>query len=258
MPTGMILLLLVAALVYFGVAQRILDRMRLTDGQALLFIGLMIAGSFIDIPLYRGIPEVSINVGGALVPIALCVYLLIGAETTRERVRGLVAAGVTAGIVYGLSQLTIYRGPLGGGMLDPLWFFSIIAGIIGYLAGRSRRSAFIAGILGVVFTDIIYMFRAYITDMPSTVAIGGAGVFDSVVVAGFIAVGLAELVGETRERLQGGPAAEEDEEEVYVKQVSKLEAEETGPAQQQLSEAEKDLYLQGIHGKDTDNEEETE
>ena len=32
--------------------------------------------------------------------------------------------------------------------------------------------------------------------------------FDSIVLAGVIAVGLAELVGETRERLGGGPAEE--------------------------------------------------
>ena len=77
MPTGMLLLLITAALIYFGAAQRVLDRMRLTDSQALLFIGLMIGGSFIDIPLYQGTVEISVNVGGALVPLALCIYLLL-------------------------------------------------------------------------------------------------------------------------------------------------------------------------------------
>ena len=43
------------------------------------------------------------------------------------------------------------------------------------------------------------------TRVSTTVAIGGAGIFDTIVIAGFIAVGLAEFVGETRERLQGGP-----------------------------------------------------
>ena len=36
--------------------------------------------------------------------------------------------------------------------------------------------------------------------------IGGAGIFDSIVLAGLVAVLLAEILGETRERLQGGPA----------------------------------------------------
>ena len=38
--------------------------------------------------------------------------------------------------------------------------------------------------------------------------IGGAGAFDSLILAGILAVLLAELVGETRERLQGGPKSE--------------------------------------------------
>lgn len=40
--TGTTILLIVAALIYFGVGQRLLDRMRLTDTQALIFIVLMI------------------------------------------------------------------------------------------------------------------------------------------------------------------------------------------------------------------------
>ena len=55
--------LAVAALVYFGLAHRVLDRMRLTDRQALLLIGLMLLGSFVDIPLLRNTVDLSINVG---------------------------------------------------------------------------------------------------------------------------------------------------------------------------------------------------
>ena len=33
---------------------------------------------------------------------------------------------------------------------------------------------------------------------------GGAGVFDAMIVAGLIAIGLAEFVGETRERIEEG------------------------------------------------------
>jgi len=40
--------------------------------------------------------------------------------------------------------------------------------------------------------------------------VGGAGVFDQVVIAGVLAVGLAEIVGETRERLGGGPDLDRD------------------------------------------------
>ncbi|HHX02289.1 MAG TPA: DUF1614 domain-containing protein [Firmicutes bacterium] len=225
MPTGMLLLLITAALIYFGAAQRVLDRMRLTDSQALLFIGLMIGGSFIDIPLYQGTVEISVNVGGALVPLALCIYLLLRTDTARERVRGIVAALVTAGIVFAVSQLTEF-GPTDRALIDPMWLFSIVAGVVGYLAGRSRRSAFIAGTLGIILTDVIHTVRALATGIPTTAALGGAGIFDTVVIAGIIAVLLAELVGETRERIQGGPGEHEGQTVLHNEEFLQMETQQ--------------------------------
>lgn len=77
MPIGMIALLVIGVLVYFGLAQRILDRMRLTDKQALLFIAAIVAGSFIDIPIMSAPTTVTINVGGgvtagAIITLAYC------------------------------------------------------------------------------------------------------------------------------------------------------------------------------------------
>ncbi len=206
MPLGLIALLIVAALVYFGLAHRVLDRMRLTDKQALLFIGLMIVGSLVDIPILRNTVDLSINVGGALVPLALAIFLLVRADEPREKVRAVVAALVTAGVVWGLSQVSDFEPP-DRDIIDPIWLFSIVAGVVGYLAGRSRRGAFIAGTMGILLADIIGLSKNLARGLPATMAIGGAGVFDSIVLAGVIAVGLAELVGETRERLQGGPMA---------------------------------------------------
>ena len=80
-----------------------------------------------------------------------------------------------------------------------------MAGIVGYLAGRSRRAAFIAGVLGILLTDVVHAVRARMANMNTTTVLGGAGVFDAMVIAGIIAVALAELVGEARERLTGGP-----------------------------------------------------
>ena len=45
MSTGMLVLTVVAVLVFFGVAQRVLDRMRLTDRQALLLVAAMFVGT---------------------------------------------------------------------------------------------------------------------------------------------------------------------------------------------------------------------
>lgn len=204
MSTGTSLLLVTAALIYFGLGQRMLDRLRLSDSQALLFVALMIAGSFITIPLSTGRTSISLNVGGALIPLVLVGYLLITADTSWERFRAVIASLVTAGVVFGISQLTDFDPASRWAFLDPLWFFSIVAGIVGYLAGRSRRASFIAGVLGIFIVDLVHLIRALAVRLPTRVVLGGAGVFDSMVLAGIIAIGLAEFVGETRERIEEG------------------------------------------------------
>jgi uncharacterized membrane protein len=204
---GMISLFIVSALIYFGFAHRVLDRMRLTDRAALAIIAAMIVGSFIDIPITTGAVDSSVNVGGGIIPIALAVYVLVKAGSTKEWMRTMMAIVVTTTAVYFAGQ---YRdadpGAGTGWFIDPIYVLPIVAGTVAYIAGRSRRSAFIAATMGVLFLDIINYIFLVTTGTAGTVMIGGAGIFDSIVLAGIIAVLLAEVVGETRERLQGGPA----------------------------------------------------
>ena len=158
MPTGLWVLFITTAVVYFGLAHRVLDRMRLTDTQALIFLGLMVAGSFVDLPLVRGEVNLSVNVGGALVPLALAIYLLTRADTTRERVRAVLAAVATAIAIRIIGSLGSFDPPANN-LMDPLWLTAIVGGAMGYLAGRSRRAAFIAGSSGVVLADVSTRFK---------------------------------------------------------------------------------------------------
>ncbi len=83
MPIGTIVLIVISILIYLGFAQRILDRMRLSDRAALLFIVAMIVGSYLpDIPLTA---DLSINIGGGIIPIILVGYLLWKADTAAEK-----------------------------------------------------------------------------------------------------------------------------------------------------------------------------
>lgn len=155
--------------------------------------------------------QVSVNVGGALVPIGLAVYLLGKAGTSWERGRAFLATAATAGIIYFVGGYLMGDGDPQGGrlqILDPLYVYPLVAGTTAYLLGRSRRAAFVAATLGVLALDVIHWVWLAMTGTPGNVNIGGAGAFDSIVVAGLVAVLLAEVVGETRERLQGGPAGE--------------------------------------------------
>ncbi|QNO13535.1 DUF1614 domain-containing protein [Alkalicella caledoniensis] len=208
MPIGPITLTIVSVLIFFGLAQRILDRMRLSDKAAFLFIGAMFFGAYLpDIPLGANL---SINVGGGLVPLILVTYLFIKAGTAKEKIRAVVASLVAAIAVYGVERF-MPEEP-GQMFIDPLYMYAIVAGVVGYLAGRSRRSSFIAGVMGVILTDVFYVISLAIggSELGGT-TIGGAGIYDAVVIAGILAVVLAEVVGETRERLGGGPSDDRPE-----------------------------------------------
>ena len=208
LPLSLILLIALEVMLFLGWGHRVLDRMRISDTQAAILIGIMIVGSFLPaIPLA---PFLSLDIGGALIPIGIAVYLITTANTQREKIRALLAALVTAAVIYATDRLLPAEPGLNGKFdIDPLYLPAIVGGIVGYLAGRSRRSAFVAGVLGVVLADAFVVVQNIFAGIPGALwNIGGGGVFDATVVAGFLAVLLAELVGESREYLQGGPKSE--------------------------------------------------
>jgi len=197
-PFGLIALVVVSILIYFGVAHRVLDRMRLSDKAALAVIFAIIVGSFVDIPFGS---RITINLGG-IITVGLAVYVLAGAGTAYEKIRAIVAAAVTALVLFLAAR---YLGAEPENMfIDPVYIYPLAAGIVGYLAGRSRRGAFFAAVIGVLALDIGQYYYLVNTGVRGTVHIGGAGAFDSLVLAGILAVLLAELIGESLERLQGG------------------------------------------------------
>lgn len=212
-PIGIIVLIVFSVLIYLGLAQRALDRMRLSDKGALVVIGAIILGSFIDIPLPFLPFTTSVNVGGALVPVGLAIYLLVKAGTTREWSRSLVGALITAVVVYIIGSL-INAGttiePAGRyAIIDAIYLYPLAGGIVAYLLGRSRRAAFIAATIGVLLVDVFHYIWLLNQNAPASyvVSIGGAGAFDTIVLAGFVAILLAEIIGESFERLAGGPSA---------------------------------------------------
>ena len=202
-PVGVILLFVASVLVFFGLAQRVLDHLRLSDLGAVLFLIAMIAGSFINIPILRGRVLFSLNVGGGLLPIALGIYILMKAGSAMEWGRALAGTLITGGIIWGITHIVSFEP--GHTFLDPMLIFGIVAGIVGYVAGRSRRGSFVAATWGLLLTDLGNLGYLLATGKSGRVIVGGAGVFDNIVLAGLLAVIIAELVGETREHMAGGP-----------------------------------------------------
>jgi uncharacterized membrane protein len=206
MPFGVVLLMVVAGLIFFGLFQNVLDRMKLNDKEALLFLGLMIVGSFIDIPITKGFRDISVNVGGALVPLGLAIYILSRAKSPHEWQRAVLSALGTGLVLFVLVKT--FKFEEGHTVIDPQYIFAIVAAVVAYILGRSRRSAFIGGIIGVLFLDIGYLIEALFNGNPIQLNVGGAGIFDVVILSGVLAVLLAEVFGETMESVQGGPQEE--------------------------------------------------
>lgn len=197
-------------LVYLGAAHRVLDRLYLTDTAALVVIASMIIGSFIDLTLSRD-PLLTVNLGGALIPLILSIYVFIKADSKRERLRAIIATILTAICIYALSIILKDFGH-GQDILDPMYIFAISGGLIAYLLGRSRRAAFIAGTLGFLLYNLFIYYQVLTGEFRGQVRIGGAGVYDSIVISGVLALLLAELLGESLERLSGGPFGKGGEE----------------------------------------------
>ena len=200
MNIGFILLTVTGLLILFGVGQRVLDRLRLTDIQAIVFIALIIAGGFVpDIPVSDSF---AFNIGGALIPLVLCIWLWIKADTARERARCLVASVITGISIFLLGRYM----PADPQALpiEPGYAYGIAAGLIAWVLGRSRRGACIAGTLGVMLANVGSWLYARGMGADQRLVLGGAGGYDVIVIAGLLAVLMSELVGELVERITRG------------------------------------------------------
>ena len=196
MSVGLILLAAASVLVLFGVAQRVLDRMQLTDRAALIIAALIFFGGLApDIRLGR----VAVNLGGAVAPLGVCVYLLIQTDTKAEVGRALLGSVLTGLAVYALGRLLPAEPEKF--IIDPHYLYGIAGGAIAYLLGRSRRAAFICGVLGVVLADTAVAVINWANGISATLVLGGAGAMDTIVISGLLAVLLSELAGEIIERM---------------------------------------------------------
>jgi len=227
LPIGMVTLIVVAVLIYFGLAHRVLDRMYMSDRGALVFIVLMIVASFFNVTIIRTPPQFIVNVGGALFPLGLTIYLIWRADTVVEKIRPILSAVITAAVVYVVARL-LPSEPTQNTVIDPTYLFAIVGGLVAYLAGRSRRAAFIAGSLGIILADLAHYVEITVRGLPGRTWLGGAGAFDSVIVAGVLGTFLAEVIGETREAIGGRSRDDKDDKLKNVEFIGMLSDLEVG------------------------------
>lgn len=196
MSIATMLLMVTAVLIFFGLVQRVLDRMYLTDRAALILVGCMLLGTLAP-NLAFGL--VQVNIGGCLIPLGVCIYLLVKADSSRERIRTCAGAVLTAAAVYALGALLPDEPETLP--MEPTLLYGLAAGFIACVFGRSRRGAFVCGVMGVLLADIAGAIVVWSRGVEQVLMLGGAGLADAVVISGVIAVLLTELVGEIAERI---------------------------------------------------------
>lgn len=128
---------------------------------------------------------VAVNVGGAVIPTLLALYLLL---EHRLFVEGLAAVAIVAGISHALA-----RPVAGQGIALPIFIPPVSAAVAALLLAPDAAPAlaYAAGSLGTLIgADLTNLGRIHELRSP-LVSIGGAGTFDGIFLTGIFAVLLA-------------------------------------------------------------------
>ena len=206
------LVIVLFVVIEIGLIEAAYERLGLSHRAVSILLLAMIFGSYINLPIasvpargilhqqviyYWGVPyvvphlvragrtEIAINVGGALVPLCVSVWVLV---RTRTYARAAIATAIVSGVVYHFATVEP-----GVGIGVPTLVPGILAALIASVLDRRRSPAiaFVAGTLGcLIGADLLNLPKIGLMQAP-VASIGGAGTFDGVFVSGLIAVLLA-------------------------------------------------------------------
>jgi uncharacterized membrane protein len=207
-----LMLLTVAAILFITLAGYAYERVGLSPGW---FVGILVGslvGSRINIPIWKySVPAqqepvdvtvfgvryrlpasndsevLAVNVGGAIIPTAVSVYLIVHNHIWEH---SLIATACVAFLVFLVAK------PVPGvGITTPSFVPPLVAGLAAIIIGKPAEAAlaYICGTLGTLIgADLLNLPR--IKDLGAGEAsIGGAGTFDGVFLSGLVAVLIASL-----------------------------------------------------------------
>ena len=208
------LFLIVVVLIQINVLRYVYTRLGISSGTALLLLFASLLGSYINIPVWE-FPErevrsgqeviffgmhyvvpvviewpstvVAVNVGGAVIPTLLSLYLLF---KNHLWIRGIVTTALVAVIVHMLAY------PVQGvGIAVPIFIPPVVTAIVAVLIAREHAAvlAYVGGSLGTLIgADLLNL--GVVRGLGAPVAsIGGAGTFDGIFLTGVLAVLLASF-----------------------------------------------------------------
>ena len=203
----------------FGAGQRILDSLRLNDKTALLILIMICIGLIIP-PIWIG-KYFCFSIGGFLIPFALSVYLLISCGWSRDLARAVIGTILVAGIIYALEWL-LPADPEEV-LIDNMYIYGVVAGLVAYFLGRSRRNAFISCLFGLTLAEFVQWCINFARKTPSILGLGVGGAFGTYVISIIIAVAVSEFMGRCFEC-----AAINKEEKAYNYKTNTYDSEKNG------------------------------
>jgi uncharacterized membrane protein len=137
-------------------------------------------------------PIIAVNVGGAVIPTLMSIYLLAKHELWAK---GLVATAAVALVIHWLAN------PVAGiGIAVPVFEPALITAVVALVLSRPHAAplAYIAGSLGTLIgADLTNLDKVRGLGAPIA-SIGGAGTFDGIFLTGILAVLLASLYSPRR------------------------------------------------------------
>jgi uncharacterized membrane protein len=194
------LLILIVPVFILGIIGTAFTRLGFSWISAFAFVLLMVSGSFVNIPIYylsrdiiriprNGTPSliwdtrISLNVGGAVIPSVISIYLLYNA---------ILIAGISLLITAGAGIITVTvmsfistKRVMGTGVQVPLLVPGLTAVIISVLlfggpGMTAATTAFVSGTMGTLAGgNIANIFRIRDLEIPEF-SIGGAGTFGAI------------------------------------------------------------------------------
>jgi uncharacterized membrane protein len=200
-------------LVQIGLVSIAFDKLGLSPESAYLLLMCTLLGSLINLPLFSlkadvttppelppelakwpffkllpftGKTIIAVNVGGAVVPAAFSLYLIV--HNPLGLLQIVAAVAVVAAVAHAVSR------PIPGiGIGMPTLIAPLAAALIATVLDPGQRAplAYVGGTLGVLIgADLIRLKDIRKLGAPIA-SIGGAGTFDGVFITGFVAVLLA-------------------------------------------------------------------
>jgi uncharacterized membrane protein len=205
-------LIFLFALIHVGIMTIAFEKIGFGQGQVFTFLLASLFGSHINIPVKRikskivntptrvrsfGITYrirassfpgtiVTVNLGGALVPLFLSLYLIVKWQIFFDPLLGIA---IIAAITYWLAK------PVPGlGIALPLFIPPFLAALVAISISAGDHApvvAYISGTLGTLIGADLMHYKDIERINAPVVSIGGAGTFDGIFLTGIIAVLLA-------------------------------------------------------------------